>query len=217
MTDYDLDDADADRDAGRDVGELNDHVIERAVHDGESMDFGDLFDYVERYHDDGRPGVTREALAAYAERLDGRSDYRLDVDGFLDLVDGRATDSETWAGPDHFYRLDDGRLSKFPARWHEALGGSTDVAAYLRFVRDEAPEFVDDTKKSGPGSGIPEDTLMHLVQVVGRVDRETARDALAAARDEDVVVEDLDQHPQTDVYLAEEAPNRGDQSVQGDR
>lgn len=189
---------------------LDDEVIERAAHEGRSMDFGDFFGYVERFHDDGRPGVDRDVLAAYAERLDDRRDYRFDVDAFLERVDEQTVASETWVGPDHFYALSDDRVSKYPARWHGALGGSTDVTEYLRFFRDEAPEFVADTNKQGAGSGVPEDELTYVVEVLGRVDGETAREALAEARDEGVVVEDNDQHPQTDVYLAEGHEDRRD-------
>lgn len=195
---------------------LDDEVIERAVHDGTAMDFGDFFGYVERFHDDGRPGVDRDVLAAYAERLDDRRDYRFDVDAFLETVDERTTDAEAWVGPDRFYALGDDRVSKYPARWHEALGGSTDVAEYLRFFRDEAPEFVRDTDKQGAGSGVPEDELTYAVEVLGRVDGETAREALAEAREAGVVVEDVDQHPQTGVYLAAGNEDRRDEALEQD-
>lgn len=196
--------------------DLTDEVIEAAVEEGDAMEAGDFVGFVERYHGDG-PGVDRDVLAAYAERLDDLRDFRFDVEGFLETVDGNVTDSETWVGPDAFYELDDGRVSTYPQRWHKALGGSTDVVAYLRFFRDEAPGFVTDTAKSGAGSGVPEDTLLRVMAVLGGMDRAAARAELERARDEGAVVEDLDQHPQTDVYLAEGNEERGDQAVQSDR
>lgn len=199
------------------MDDFDDEVFERAVHRGESMDYGDFFDFVERFHDDGRPGVSRDALAAYAEELTSRRDFSFDAGGFLDAVDERATDAETWAGPDRFYLLEDDRLSKFPARWHDRLGGSTDVAEYLRFVQDETEGFLEDLAKTGAGAGVPEDTLLHMIEVLGRVDHEGATEALSRARHEGEVVEELDQHPQTDVYLADRNPERGDQSVRKDR
>jgi len=189
--------------------DLNERVIEEAVHEGESMLLRELFDLVERGHD-GRAGVSHEALSAYARRLADRDDFDLDADGLLDEIDDRTTASETWAGYDRFYELGDGRLSQYPTLWHDHLGGSDDVAAYLRFVRDEQPAFVDDLDHGGAGDGVPEDTLVHVLMVVGRLDQGAATRVIEDARDRDVVAEDLDQHPQANVALTDRGRDGSD-------
>lgn len=183
--------------------DIDEAVIEDAVHEGEAMGLRDLFGLIERYHDE-RPGVPREAVAAYARELASQRDYSFDAEGFLETVDERRTDAESWQGSDRFYALADDRLSQYPARWHDELGGSTDAAEYVRFVREEDPDYVEDLARGGAGAGIPRDTLSDVIQVVGRVDRETAAAAIEDARDRDAVVVDADQHPQAGVYLPED-------------
>lgn len=190
-----------DIDAGTD--DIDDDVIEEIVHEGRSMDRNDLFDVIERGHDE-RPGVPREALARYARELDQRRDYTFDAEQFLDAVDERRTDDETWVSHDRYYDLGNDRLSQYPARWHERLGGSSDAAAYVEFFHGHAPEYVETLERGGSEAAIPKDTLVDVIRVVGRTDRETAADAIEDAADSGDLVEDADQHPQAGVYLADE-------------
>jgi hypothetical protein len=185
--------------------EIDQRAIDEAAREGESMRTRDLFDIVERYHDD-KPGVPRDTLEAYARELNSKRDFGLDVETFLGLVDERRTDSDTWAGNDVFYGLDGDRLSQYPASWHEALHGSTDPVEYLRFFRDEAPAFLDDHRGSKPG--VQKDTLVRIMRVVGGTDQQTAVGELEAARDDGFVEESADQHPQTGVFLADDTEDR---------
>lgn len=182
--------------------EINDEAIGEAVHEGDTMLLGDLVDIIERYHDDD-PGAPWEAVKAYARELASRRDYQFDAEGFLDEVRDRLTDDESWVDHDRLYQLDGDRISQFPARWHAELGGSTDAAEYVRFVQTEAPEFVEQLGRGATGSGIPEDTLISVIQVVGRVDREEAAGAIQRALDDGALDEGADQNPQADVYLTE--------------
>lgn len=184
--------------------ELDDSVIDEAVHEGESMLLEELFDLIERSHD-GEAGVDREVVVAYVRELESRGGYAFDADGFLDEIDERLTDSEEWAGAERYYELPGDRLSQYPARWHDRLGGSTDAAAYVRFLGEEAPEFVESMDRGGAGPGVPEDTLISLISIVGRVDHGAARAAIEEARERGDLVEDADQHPQAGVYLADES------------
>ncbi len=188
--------------------EVDGAVIEEAVHEGESMTMRDLIELIERSHDE-QAGIDRATLAAYAEELAAQRDYAFDAEGFLSAVDEKRTDTETWVGLDRLYDLGDGQVSLYPARWHEELGGSTDVAAYLRYVTEEAPQFIEDEGRGGASFGIPEDTLMGIIATVGRVDRQQAQAAIEAAREDGEVVEDVDQHPQAGVYLAEQVDEGG--------
>lgn len=182
--------------------EIDQRAIDEAAHEGESMRTRDLVDIVERYHDD-RPGVSRETLEAYARELDSRGDFDLDVETFLEVVDERLTDADSWAGDEVFYDIGDDRLSQYPLSWHEALNGTTDPVEYLRFFREHGAAFLDDHRGSKPG--VQKDTLLRIVRVVGGTDKQTAASELEAAREEGLVEESADQHPQTGVFLAEDA------------
>lgn len=178
------------------------------------MGYADLVRLIERRHDE-RAGVPRDVIREYARTLESRRDFSFSADAFVRTVDDRVTDADSWNGYDVFYSLDADRISQYPSRWHDRLGDSLDVEAYLAFIQDDAPEFGDDTGHSGAGSGIPEDTLLDVMAVVGRVDREEAKAALQQARDRGDVVEDVDQHPQADVYLRDEADDLRDETLDG--
>lgn len=187
--------------------EPKDEVLEEAVHEGEAMDWMDLFDLVERSHDE-RAGVPLDVVEAYAEELASRRDYSFDAAGFLGALEDRLTDAETWQGPDRIYPLGEDRVSRYPARWHDRLGGSTDAGAYVRFLADEDPAF-GEADHPGTGGTVPEDRLVDVIRVVGRTDRETATAAIGWARDSGAVVEDADQHPHAGVYVPGEDEDIG--------
>lgn len=183
--------------------EIDESVIDEAVHEGSSMTRRDLFELIERSHDE-QAGIDRETVVAYARELESIDEYAFDADGFLDIVDERLTAETEWLGSDHYYELPGDRLSQYPARWHDELGGSTDAAAYVRFITEEVPSFVEDLGRGGVGAGIPEDTLIKIIATVGRVDMPSAQAAIEDARENGELTEDADQHPQAAVYLADE-------------
>lgn len=180
--------------------EMDQRALDEAAHEGESMRTRELVDIIERYHDD-RPGVPDDALRAYAEELSARAESGLDVDAFFGTVADRRTDSVAWIDDDRFYDLGDGRISKYPSAWHDRLGGERDPAAYIRFISENAPEFMTETRRGR--HGITEDRLVDAISVVGQTDPKSARGAIEAARRDGVLVEDADQHPRAGVYLAE--------------
>jgi hypothetical protein len=181
--------------------ELDQRALDEAAHEGESMRPRELFDILERYHDD-RPGISEAALEAYTEALMEREDISLDGETFLDIVDDRRTPSDSWVADDErLYELDDGRLSQYPATWHDRLGGERDPAEYIRFFGEEAPRFL--TVASGDHHGIKEDRLLDVISVVGGMSHESAKAAVESGRDDGRLVEDADQHPKAGVYLAE--------------
>jgi len=173
-------------------------AVEEIVHEGSALGTRELLDILERYHDD-RPGVPLAAIDAYAAELNEREDSRFDTEAFRDVVDDRRTDSDSWvADGDRLYELDDGRISQYPATWHDRLGGERDPAAYLRFFEEMAPSV-----RSRHG-GVDEDQLIDVMAVVGGLGRDTAKAAIESAREADRIVEDADQHPKAGVYLAED-------------
>jgi hypothetical protein len=189
--------------------ETDEAVIDEIVHEGETLTLGDLFERIEQTVD-GQQGVPRAVVTDYAHALADRRDYAFDAEGFLDTIDERLTDADTWAGIEKFYALDGDRISKYPSQWHADLGGSTDAEAYVRYIAENAPEFNEETGHGGPASALPEDTLIEVIATVGRVDKAHARRAIEEARDRGDVVEDADQHPHAGLYLPEDDLNTDD-------
>ena len=183
--------------------ELNDEVFAAARQRGRTLLTEELVALIERHHSHDRPGVAREVVTRYADRLDDERAYNFDRDAFVDEVDARLTDTETWQGTDTLYALGDDQLSRYPERWHEALGGSTDVREYVDFLLNETEGYVDDLDSGAAGRGIPENELLDVVSVVGRTDRETAKAEVEKAREAGDLAEDADQHPEARVRPAE--------------
>lgn len=93
------------------------------------------------------------------------------------------------------------RYSVPQSRWHEELGGSTDIPAYLRFLHEDSSGFAG--IEEGTSSAIAEDRLLDIVTIVGCTDRESVKTTLEDLRKEGTIVEDVDQHPKGNVYLNE--------------
>jgi hypothetical protein len=184
------------------MADTDQQAVDEIVHGGEALGTSELIDILERYHDD-RPGVPRDAIDAYARELNERDDSSFDTETFRDIVEDRLTDSDSWvADGDHLYELGGGRISQYPATWHDRLGGERDPAAYLRFFEAEAPSVLGNAP--GGRQRADEDQLIDVMAVVGEMSRESATAAIKSARDDDRIVEDADQHPKAGVYLSEE-------------
>ena len=185
------------------MSELNDEVFAAARQRGRTLLTEELVALIERHHPHDRPGVAREVVTRYADRLDGERAYNFDRDAFLDEVDARLVDTETWRRTDALYALGNDRVSRYPARWHDALGGSRDVREYVDFLLGETDGFLDDLDSGAAGRGIPENELLDVVSVVGRTDRETAKAEVERAREAGDLAEDADQHPEARVRPVE--------------
>jgi hypothetical protein len=168
----------------------NDRIVRAAADEGESLLVDDFVRLIEQYHDNDRAGVARETLDAYARRLeDERPDF--DADAFLGAIDDRLTDDGY--ATDAFYRLDDDRVSVYPAQWHDDLGGETDLREYVRYLGALEPGA--GAELGGAGRGVPEHELLDAVGVLGGTDPDAAKAELERLRDEGELVEDADQHP----------------------
>ena len=189
------------------MAEPNGAVVDEIIREGETMGSRDMVELIERHHDG--PGVARETIDAYAAALEARDDYAFDAADFLAHVDENTTDADWWEGG-VFYDVaddvEDHRISLFPAAWHDHLGGSTDVVEYVRFIQDEDSDYLDDIDLGGPGDGVPEAAVVEVLELVGRLDRPDATTAVHEARDRGDIIEDADQSPRADIYLAERAP-----------
>lgn len=187
----------------------NEDVVDEIVHRGPAT-VRHTVDLLERGHRDG-PGIDRETLDAYVEAFEKRRDFDFDAEGFYAELDDALVDADEWVDEDKVYRLKGDRISRYPRSWHEELGGSDDVAAFVRFLKDTG--FVDIVGKSGAGGGIDEEALLDVVAAVGRISKGDAKARLETLRDEGVVVEDADTHPRAGVYLAEDASELRDPAL----
>ncbi|MFD1511709.1 hypothetical protein [Halomarina rubra] len=173
--------------------ELRRAVLDEAGSRSKYLTATEFLALVERGHPSGEPGVARETYTAYVEQLSEETPT-VDGDSLLTNLDGQTVDGDDWAGDERVYRVGDDRLSLYPKTWHDRLAGESDPRAYLRaFSEDGAFE-----------SGVPESTLLDAMVTIGGVERETAKGNLEALREDGEVVEDADQHPDANVYLAEE-------------
>jgi hypothetical protein len=156
-------------------------------------------------------GVDRETLDGYVEALAGRRDFEFDPEGFRAELEAALVDHEQRVAEDRLYRIGGGRISRYPARFHEELGGSDDVAAFVDFLTDT--RFAETVGASGAGDGIDEEALLDVVSAVGRVPMDEAKGRLETLRNEGVIVEDADQHPHAGVYLADDAEGLRDPAL----
>lgn len=197
--------------------DLDERALDALGQHGEYLLETEFVEYVERFHDedrdDGRddrrddartdardggdaPGVRVETLEAYAAELEAAGP--IDASELLDAVDAATTDSSTWVDDETVYRVGGDRRSRYPARWHDELGATEDVVAFVRFLRDEVAGY--GPVETGASDGVPEDALLDVVATVGAPDREEAKARLEARREAGDVLEDADQHPSGNVY-----------------
>lgn len=182
--------------------EVRDDVVDEIVHRGPTTT-QQIVSLLERGHRTGR-GIERSTLDGYVDALELRDDYEFDPEAFdADLRDA-LVDDETWASENALYRVGDDRISRYPQRWHDELGGSDDVAAFVAMLNDSP---------SVEHGGVNEEALLDVVAAVGRVPKDDAKAALEALREEGVVVEDADQHPDAGVYLADDAAELRDPAL----
>ena len=181
--------------------QVNDRVIEEILGRSQNLLLEEVVALIEREHAHEAPGLARETLDAYADVLGGDAAIEFDPDEFLDAIDDRLTEAETWAGSDVFYAVADDRVSVYPQYWHEALGGTVDLPAYLRFLQDEVVGVEEDFTSGAAGSGVPENSLIKIVSIVGQADPATVKTRLETLRDEGELAEDADQHPEARVQL----------------
>lgn len=194
--------------------EVDERVLAEAIQRSQNLLIEELVKLIERYHSHEQPGVSQETLEAYAQALEEEPNYEFDTETFLSTVDERLTDTKTWYRDDALYEIDATRVSVYPPRWHEELGGSTDLRAYVQFLLDGDSGFQSDTASGGAGRGVPEQVLLDIVSVVGRVDRDTVKARLEDLRDNGELVQDADQHPDARVRLAERADDLRDSSLE---
>lgn len=183
--------------------EPNEYVIEQAEREGESLLVGELVLYIERYHDDERPGVSRDLLDAYVENLSEKNFFTRGPDNVVEQIEDRTDDSETWVGENSFYRVGTDRVSNFPKRWHEQLGPDDDLRTFVRVMTEDIETSPHGTDRGGQGTGVPQQMLLDAATVLGDYDRGDAKTELEEFRDQDELVMDADMNKEGRVQLSE--------------
>ena len=197
--------------------DTNQQVVEEARQRGETLTTRELLLLIEQHHRPEGPGVKKELLEAYNDTLAQDANIPYQEGQLLETIERDLTDSETWVGEDSFYSLGDGRISAFPAGWHETLGDSTDLRAYVDVMEEGLAD--EDTpansQRGGMGTGVPESLLLEAAEAIGGITQDTAKDRLEEFRSEGSLVEDADQHPDARVSLSEEAEEMRDDWLEG--
>lgn len=151
-----------------------------------------LVSLLETHHPSEDPGIDRETLPEYADEADAA----LLVDGETTPLDGETVrreldesvvESDAWVDADSVYRVGDGRVSAYPAAWHDDLRGTDDPEEVLAYLHEEAVGFVADVGTEA--GGVPRELLLNVVAAVGDTDRDEAESNLRESKDDGAVVE----------------------------
>ena len=193
--------------------ETDERIIAEAADRGETLVVDELVRLIEQYHPHDQPGIARETLEAYARRMEETTEHEFNAEEFLETIDERLEDGDSEYTTDAFYRLDDDRVSSYPARWHDELGGVTDLREHVRFLGALDPEGRSGADLGGAGGGVPEQVLLDAASIIGRIDPDAAKARLEDLRDSGDLVEGADQHPNARVHLAENTENLRDSSL----
>lgn len=177
--------------------EPNDRVVDEFGHRGDSLLVDEFLSLVERHHPTDGPGVGWDVVETYAATLDEEGVSELDGSVILERIESKRTNSETWVNDEVIYDLGDGRVSRFPAAWHDRLGESEDLVAFVEFLTDAEASI----GQGGAGRGVPEELLLDTASIVGGFDREEAKARLEGLRRDGPLAEDADQHPNARVRL----------------
>lgn len=197
--------------------DTNQQVIEEARQRGETLTSRELLLLIERYHRPEGPGVDGELLDAYDDAA-ARDDIIPYKEGQLrEAVERKLTDEETWVDEESYYPVGDGRVSAFPAAWHDKLSDTNDLRAYVDLIGEEMGRSGtdSDSQSGGIGTGVPEGLLLKAVTAIGGLDQETVKSRLEEHRDAGELVEDADQHPNARIHLPEDTDEMRDDWLEG--
>ncbi len=187
--------------------EINDGVVQDANERGEKLLPGDFLLWIEREHAEEGPGVSEELFRAYEEALSAQR-ASFEPGELRSSLEETLVDSESWVDDDAVYALGNGRISTFPAAWHDRLRDSGDLREYVAVIEDATID--DEIATGGRGPGVPEGLLLDAASVIGGIDREVAKERLERHRDDGALIQDADQHPDARVYLGEEVRDMRD-------
>lgn len=196
--------------------DTNQQVMEEARQRDDMLTSREMLLMIERQHRPDGPGVDQELLDAYDDAVGRDAAIPFEEGELRESVERRLSDDERWVDEDTYYRLGDDRISVFPAEWHDALGDTTDLRAYVDVIGEgmgtSGPG--DDSQRGGFGTGVPEGLLLEAATVIGGLDQATAKDRLEQRRDDGDLVEDADQHPNARVHLADDVEGMRDDSLE---
>ncbi|MFB6130343.1 MAG: hypothetical protein ABEJ28_05925 [Salinigranum sp.] len=165
------------------MSDLNDHVLEEASAEGETLLIADLVSLIERHHPLSEIGAPVDLLEEYVAAL-AEGDSRFEPETVREAVEERLVDSETWVAVDALYPVAEGRVSVYPRRWHEQLDGEEDLLRIIEVVVDDLPEGGRETwATGGPGPGIPKDKLVEMGELFGGLQLTEIRDQFRELKD----------------------------------
>lgn len=112
------------------MARVNDDVLLEAASLGGNLDAVGLVSILERAHEPGDAGVSREVVDAYVVELADS----LDGEALRSAVGERLTNSPRWVAEGALYEVANGRVSRFPREWHDELDPASGLVAFVRVL-----------------------------------------------------------------------------------
>jgi hypothetical protein len=167
--------------------DLKEAVVTQLEKHEETMRLDDFVRWIETHHRESGPGVDLDLVEAYAEAV------YFDVD--LSAIDDRLTDSDEWAPGHSIYEIGDGRISNYPAAWHEQLEDTDDIRDVIAVIQNGVTEPEGDQRKAVTEErGVPQPKLFRVCEAVAEIDKEAARERIKELRQNDEIEEYASQH-----------------------
>jgi hypothetical protein len=175
--------------------ETHEKVVTELEKHEETMRLDDFVRIVEIHHRYDGQGVERETLDAYAEAV------FFDVD--TSAIDDRLTDSDEWEAGRHLYEVGDGRISDYPTKWHETMGGTDDILDIIETILDDVTEPEGRMQEAVTEErGVPEQKVYRVGKAVADIDEQEARERIQDLRNDDVIEEEASQSRNPAIRLA---------------
>lgn len=190
---------------------LDDEVLDELRTELGNLSVHGFIELLEQHHRSDEPGVSRDLVEEYFDALEERSEFA--VGSMREQFGARLTDERTTASRDAVYEVGDGRVSAYPASWHEQLGDGGSLADLVRVMTESG----DRTLEGAASTAVREDDLLDAATAVGGMSRQEARDRLEDLREDGVLVADADQHPRAGISLTEDAEVETGESDDSDR
>lgn len=193
------------------MGRLDDEVIDELRTELGNLSVHDFLELLEQHHRSGEPGVARDLVEGYFDALEERSEFA--AGSMREEFGAKLTDERATASGDAVYKVGDGRVSAYPASWHEQLGDGGSLVDLVRVMT----RSTDRTLEGAASTAVREDDLLDAATAIGGVNRQEAREQLEDLRADGVLVADADQHPRAGISLTEDAEFETDESDYSDR
>lgn len=175
------------------MGDPQTDVVEELESHSETLGLRDFVRTVEKHHREDEPGVERELLADYADAV------YFDVES--SAFEDRLTANEEWTAGEKLYEVADGRISAYPASWHETISETDGVRKIIELIQSDVTEPEGDAREAVTEEGVPEEKVLRVAETVAGIDRADTREQISALRKSGEIEEFASQHRNPRLHL----------------